>query len=114
MAVDKKPLSWLHISDVHFSGLGSYDQNRLVSALLKSLPNLTLRFGKPDFVFFTGDVAKTGNRSEYAEASSFFDKLLSALELKRSRLLVVPGNHDVDRSQSNGLSREFQKRFMTR
>ncbi|GEM_PF-2228273 len=110
MAVDKKPLSWLHISDVHFSGLGSYDQNRLVSALLKSLPNLTLRFGKPDFVFFTGDVAKTGNRSEYAEASSFFDKLLSALELKRSRLLVVPGNHDVDRSQSNGLSREFQNR----
>ncbi|WP_196793226.1 metallophosphoesterase family protein [Erythrobacter litoralis] len=106
----KGTLSWLHLSDVHFSGQNSYDQNRLVSALLNSLPNLTLRFGAPDFVFFTGDIARTGCAREYQEAEKFFNQLLTALKLDRDRLLLVPGNHDVDRSFNSGLTRDLKTR----
>ncbi|MAB45828.1 MAG: hypothetical protein CMN67_10410 [Sphingomonadaceae bacterium] len=111
MEISKKTLKWLHISDVHFSGQNSYDQNRLVSALLRSLPNLMLRFGRPDFVFFTGDLAKSGQKSEYAEATSFFEHLLSVLGLEKDRLLVIPGNHDVDRKFNAGLSRDLKSRI---
>jgi predicted phosphodiesterase len=52
----------------------------------------------PDFIIVTGDIAFSGDRAEYDKAGKFFDDLLKVVNLPKSSLFVVPGNHDVDRN----------------
>gem|GEM_PF-6606495 len=91
----------LHISDLHARGNRETTNWRrrqvLGGAWERNLAELSAD-GNFDFVFFTGDVADWGKPQEYADAEGFFVALLSQLQLPRSRLLVVPGNHDIDRS----------------
>ena len=101
-------LSWLHISDFHFSLKNSFLQDRVLDAFLQSLPTLIKRFGPVDLIFASGDIAAFGKQSEYAHATEFFDKVLKALGLGRERLFVVPGNHDVDRDEGAGLVRTLK------
>jgi tetratricopeptide (TPR) repeat protein/calcineurin-like phosphoesterase family protein len=49
------------------------------------------------FVCFTGDLADWAQPEEYARAAGQLEKLLNAASVPRDRLLLVPGNHDVDR-----------------
>ncbi|MBD8737609.1 metallophosphoesterase family protein [Sphingomonas sp. CFBP 13706] len=96
---------WLHISDFHFKAGDPYDRDVVLNAFLKSLPNLIDRSGRPDFVVASGDIANSGQPAEYEAATAFFDKLLSILELAKDRLIVVPGNHDIDRKAGRGIIR---------
>lgn len=100
--------SWLHLSDVHFKAGVSYDRDVVTKALLTSLPHIMLRAGRPDFIVFSGDVSDSGKRDQYESATLFFDNLLEITALDRARLIVVPGNHDVDRQQGVGLSRTLK------
>jgi WD40 repeat protein len=120
-------LTWLHISDLHFSSnIDRYDQNRVLQPLLKTLRASEKEFCNPDLIVVTGDIGLTGGREgvsvsgarrkntgkeecrEYARAVEFFDQLLEATGLDKSRLFVVPGNHDVDREESKYCFREFK------
>ena len=53
---------------------------------------------RPDFIAVSGDIAFSGAPEEYGLARQFFDELLEATDLPKTRLFIVPGNHDVDRS----------------
>jgi predicted phosphodiesterase len=66
------------------------------------------RFGRPDCIFLTGDVAHSGKPSEYLQASIFLDRLLEVAGLSKESLFVIPGNHDVDRSKGKGLARSIE------
>lgn len=105
MFMSKSPIRWLHISDFHIKTGDTYDHDVVVEALLSSLPNLIERFGQPDFVIASGDIAFSGKKAEYDLATQLFDAVLNILSLKRERLFVVPGNHDVDRTKGMGLRR---------
>jgi len=95
-----KTLTWLHLSDLHFRGSRSYDENIVLKALLRDVADRIEKEGlQPDFIAITGDVAFSGKPDEYKLAGTFFDELLKTTKLPSERLFVVPGNHDVDRSQ---------------
>jgi predicted MPP superfamily phosphohydrolase len=96
---------WLHISDFHLKKGASYDRDRVLGSLIRSIPALLRRVGAIDFVVASGDIAFSGRKEEYDEATPFFDGVLQALQLEKSRLFVIPGNHDVDRTHNNALSR---------
>jgi 3',5'-cyclic AMP phosphodiesterase CpdA len=98
-------IKWLHISDFHLKATDPFDHDLVLGALIDSLPGLINRFGVPDFVIASGDLANSGRPAEYERVTSLFDKLLTSVGLPKNRLFVVPGNHDVDRSQGVGLSR---------
>lgn len=52
---------------------------------------------RPRFVVVTGDTVETGKPEEFAKAAAFLKDLASALGLDpKERVLVVPGNHDVN------------------
>ncbi|MGN7614693.1 metallophosphoesterase family protein, partial [Magnetococcales bacterium HHB-1] len=55
-----------------------------------------------------GDIAYSGKPAEYQDATTFFESLLEAAGLDKSRLFVVPGNHDVDRSRVQWLQRTLK------
>jgi tetratricopeptide (TPR) repeat protein/3',5'-cyclic AMP phosphodiesterase CpdA len=98
--VISKNVTWLHISDTHFgkSDAHQYDENIVIESLLEDIGERIKKDGlKPDFIAVTGDLAFSGKSSQYELVCAFFEKLLSITDLRRERLFIVPGNHDVDR-----------------
>ena len=104
------PVTFLHISDIHLKGGDRYDQEVVLRALVESVGRFYDEGRRPDLVFMTGDIAYAGKPDQYALAADFFDDLLAAAHLDRSRLFVVPGNHDVDRDLAIDLVRTLDSR----
>jgi 3',5'-cyclic AMP phosphodiesterase CpdA len=107
MAVEGRTLTWLHISDLHFKANKVYDRDVVLRALIQSVERLRDKGRKPDLVFVTGDIAYSGAKEEYDQATPFFNRLLEACDLQREHLFVVPGNHDVDRRRARGLQQSL-------
>ena len=90
--------TWLHLSDLHFRAGGDWDRNIVLHQLLVDIKErMAIGDLRPDLILVSGDVAFSGQPVEYALAKQFFDELLKATGLRKDRLFVVPGNHDVDR-----------------
>jgi predicted phosphodiesterase len=99
-----EPFKWLHISDLHFKSGENYDQDVVTRAFINSLPNLLSRYGPIDAIFVTGDVAYSGKEDEYDIADVFFQRIIETTGVSRENIFIVPGNHDVQRSEVLSLS----------
>jgi len=109
-AQDTRTVTWLHISDLHWRESQAYDSNLVARALLGDLANRTMiapQLAQIDFIFVTGDVAFSGHPEEYRLARQFFADLLRTTGVPKSRLFIVPGNHDVDRSVISDQGRDI-------
>ena len=97
-------ISWLHLSDFHFrAGVDNFSQEVSFGALARDIPSrLSVEFPL-QFIAVTGDIAFSGQPSEYELALGFFSSLLGDLGLDAERLCIVPGNHDVDRGRQSFL-----------
>lgn len=104
--------SILHISDIHKAPEVSYDA--LLQSLERDLICYTENEGimKPSFVVISGDIIQGAHtdeeiRAQYAEAEDFLNKLCGLyLDNDRERLVIVPGNHDVNRARSKASMKE--------
>ena len=103
-------VTWLHISDFHVRGGDPYDRDVVLRALVESVGEYGKRGRAPDLIFATGDIAHAGKAEEYEIAGKFFDELLEAVKLPKSRLFIIPGNHDVNRDFGVGLARTLESR----
>jgi predicted MPP superfamily phosphohydrolase len=99
--------TWLHLSDLHFENTQQrkYQVDQVINALLDDLARLQEKEGlKPDTVFFTGDLTNKARPDEFTETlEKDLTKILNGCGLKTCNLFVVPGNHDVDRTQTTDL-----------
>ncbi len=110
----KRAITWLHLSDAHFEApttgkkLDYWGQDKVRETLIRDLrPLLDEEHLTPDFVFFTGDVAFSGHPSEYDVALSFFAELQESIPNgSDAEFIVVPGNHDVSRSEVSQYHKE--------
>jgi len=103
-------LKWLHLSDWHQGRPKSQpetDRSVVRDALITDLKRrrkLNEELADLDFIFFTGDLAYSGKKTEYkAAAEDFLDRILEATQVGKDRLLMVPGNHDLDRDYLQAL-----------
>ena len=103
-------LTWLHVSDFHFTKGASYDCEVVLRSLVASVKRFREQGRQPDLIFATGDIAQSGQAAEYLNATQFFDALLDAAKVSKRNLFVVPGNHDVDRDAGVGLARTLTSR----
>ena len=105
--------SWLHLSDLHLKeSIASPDRDRFAQMLGSIADTRYREMINPDVIFFTGDIAFSALPKQYEQATGYFDRILDACGLtgRRDRLLIVPGNHDVDRSQiPKGLHKRWAK-----
>ncbi|MCC6130577.1 MAG: tetratricopeptide repeat protein [Acidobacteria bacterium] len=92
----------LHLSDFHFSDAKRWDQDPVMRALLDDVEGLVKAGLGPHLIAVTGDIAQSGQRKEYARASEWFTELLKRTKLAPTDLLLVTGNHDVDRGEVKG------------
>jgi len=97
---------WLHVSDFHFSDKHqSQGAGIVLESLLNTLVELRRHGRGVDCVFVTGDIAQSGSEAEYRLAEEYLGRLCETLEVPRSAVFMVPGNHDVARSRGFGLQR---------
>ena len=95
--------SILHISDIHKISGGEYDA--LIQSLRRDRDSFTTDDGilPPSFVVVSGDLIQGAYteeeiRAQYLEVESFLSNVCKLyLDNDRSRLILVPGNHDVNR-----------------
>jgi len=89
----------LHISDTQF---GQYHRfgagaTSLASQLIYDLRDNVGRDVPPiDLIVLSGDIAERGLWSEFTQALAFVRELLSFTGLGPDKVVVVPGNHDVN------------------
>ncbi|HWO22877.1 MAG TPA: pentapeptide repeat-containing protein [Kofleriaceae bacterium] len=101
---DEPAVTILHVSDMQFGKHhrfadegGGFDT--LLRRLCDDLDLLRDQNGlKPDLIALTGDLAEWGMKREFEQVAAFAEGLLAHLKLAPDRLLVVPGNHDINRN----------------
>lgn len=101
-------VTMLHLSDLQF-GLnhrfgrlrldpGDEQFDTLLVRLTDDLDLLKRHCGlRPDVLIVSGDLAEWGRRNEFEDVLRFLVGLSEFLELGRERVVLVPGNHDVNR-----------------
>lgn len=95
---------WLHLSDFHV-GKDNYGQRVLFRHLLKHIQERVAAGVGPDIVLITGDIANKGKSDQYEKfCEEFYVPLWGLLpDAVRERIIIIPGNHDVDRSQARAV-----------
>lgn len=94
----------LHLSDLHFNvKKNDHDQGEVLAALCRDIAERARPSEEKaiDLVFFTGDLIGRGNYSDdYQEkiSSAFIDPLIVATNLSKEKIILCPGNHDVELS----------------
>lgn len=96
---------FIHLSDIHFGQEkgGQIVVNDDVKARLIDDATGKIKTLAPDGtvsgIIVSGDIAFAGKENEYAQAAEWLDKLACALNLAANNVIVVPGNHDIDRDE---------------
>ncbi|HRD68232.1 MAG TPA: metallophosphoesterase [Candidatus Competibacter sp.] len=114
---DDQPIRILHLSDIHFTAGKAWDADPVLRALARFIKTDVEAGLAPDLVAITGDLAFAGTSDEYGLARDWLDKQLwPALpdNFSRDRLLLVPGNHDVDRSLVSSGARLMQDGLLSK
>ena len=93
-----RPITWLHLSDVHLRPRDAWQQDLVLRAMCADIRNRrdTLAL---DFVLLSGDLAFSGKPEEYEIAATFLDALSEACGVPTASIYCVPGNHDIDRDR---------------
>ena len=104
----------LHVSDTQFGaehrfggdGVTVGDRRRssgLAARLLGDLAHLKAGYGlAPDLVVTSGDLAEHAKPSEFEQVHDCLIELSEGLDLGRDRVVMVPGNHDVNWAKCQG------------
>lgn len=89
----------LHITDLHYSLTmgGLTKQRNLIASFLSDISNFKNNI---DLVIFSGDLVNIGdNDTVFNKASEeFLEPILKSLNLTKDKLIICPGNHDIDRN----------------
>lgn len=87
----------LHVSDFHARATLEADQRRVVEAMIADV-RAEQQIRRIDVLVMSGDVAWAGKAAEYGLATKLIlGPLLSTTRLAPDRVVLIPGNHDVDR-----------------
>jgi len=97
-----KLISFIHLSDIHFTRFSGdkYDVDEdLRRELLNDIRYKAKRHLKNiKGILICGDIAFNGIKEEYVVGSDFLREMCSLLEIAEEDVFCVPGNHDVDQN----------------
>lgn len=93
---------YIHLSDIHFGQekggqihVNNDAKERLIDDVKEFISNV--EDGRADGIIISGDIAFAGKKKEYDSAFDWITKVAEAANSHPEQVLVVPGNHDIDR-----------------
>lgn len=90
----------LHLSDLHFGNSNRYQSAEAYQTFLRrtieSLDSFKERGVEPNIIVITGDLTEHGLEDEFKLAETFLEGLIKHKEIPKERIVIVPGNHDVN------------------
>ena len=100
-------LKILHLSDLHFDSSKLEDTEIILNALWDDLKN----FEGIDFILFSGDLVKAGDKKDEFEKTyqDFIKPLLARTDLDEDSFFIAPGNHDIQMSAIDEILEEGLK-----
>lgn len=94
----------VHLSDIHFtrsSNVSVHDLDKNVrNELVLDATKVAKEIGPVTGVLVTGDIAFSGNKAEYDQATGWLRDFCREIGCPAENVWVVPGNHDVDREKT--------------
>nr|VFJ65803.1 MAG: WD domain-containing protein, G-beta repeat-containing protein [Candidatus Kentron sp. FW] len=92
-ATEDNRIHILHLSDLHFqnAALANVCRTQLESDL-----NQELKIKRLSYLVISGDITHRATEPEYQAAFAMVDSLVKRFGLDSSRVVIVPGNHDVN------------------
>ena len=91
-------ITWIHLSDLHFKS-NSYDCEVVMQSLIEDIKKqIKLKDLTIDFIFISGDLTLSGKIEEFCQAEKFITKLSIEINVPKDSIIIVPGNHDVNRN----------------
>jgi UDP-2,3-diacylglucosamine pyrophosphatase LpxH len=92
-AIEDHRIHILHLSDLHFGDdtFANVWRTQLETDLIKELGIRRL-----EYLIISGDVANRSTEKEYDAAFAMVDGLVKRFGLDASRVVIVPGNHDLN------------------
>lgn len=100
------PFHFLHISDLHLA-----DAARAETALGQLTEDLRTEqgIGALDAIVLSGDCAEHAAEAQFTLARELLDRLRKTFGVERERIVLVPGNHDVDWAVSRDAYRAVRR-----
>ena len=103
-----RPITLLHVSDTQFGRNHRFGNlalpppddtfDTLLARLGDDLQYLEREHGlRPDLVVLSGDLAEWGLKPEFDDLLPFVEGLIQLLKLPQNRVVMIPGNHDINR-----------------
>lgn len=83
----------LHLSDIHLNNPETAETWR--SQLEADLRN-ELQVDRLDWLVISGDIADKSTPDEYAAAANLVTGIMDRFHIKKDKLVIVPGNHDLN------------------
>lgn len=94
---------FVHLSDIHFGQDGGsvHGPHQAVRReITRDCEKLRDVLGKADGILINGDIAFSGTKAQFDRAAEWIEELTAAVGCSvQTDVQVIPGNHDVDRSQ---------------
>ena len=94
--VRKMGIRILHLSDLHISSKEDSNYQILRRNIIKHISENNV---KVDIIAFTGDIIDRDDETAFSQSIEFFKELLKICNLSEDRLVIVPGNHDMERNE---------------
>lgn len=93
---------WLHLSDLHLGQPQGERWNTVRRVVVNDIAKVTAQIGKPDVIFFTGDIAFSGKTDDYLTCDQVLTEIRNATGAN-PLVIPVPGNHDLIRPSGGPL-----------
>lgn len=62
------------------------------------------------YLIVSGDVADSSDYNEYIYAAQFIQQIMDQLSILKNRVLIVPGNHDINRNECENQARQADEK----
>lgn len=89
----KNLIKILHLSDIH---LGTISDTRKYLTQLETDLIKNLNISKLEYLVISGDIASFSIKEEYEAAAEMICNLIKQFKLDPNRVIIVPGNHDLN------------------
>ena len=107
-----RSVTLLQLSDMQFGAKHRFESGApgsLLSRLREDFEEMQQRHGlMPDIILVTGDLVETGKPSEFKQFMRFAEALVEGFDLPRRRLVMIPGNHDINWAACEGYFKDCE------